>query len=199
MGKRLICFLVLVSLAGSLSAYKLIYKEQLYELYHVHLYQYPERIAENVGWIEQALKADFANPLYALAVITDKTDWERYRYLFNMHLNLKMVELYLRWASRYNKDEAYFYNFPWKYENLESLNTAENLMRIALQYWQEAQRWSRQAWELRQVHLEEIQHWEDQNYRIATGELDYEAIIQRHLRRLEEVRSDFQEMDANTY
>lgn len=199
MPKRLVAVLLLFSVAMSAWSYKLIYKEQLYELYHVQLYQYPERIAENIGWIQQTLRADFANPLYALAVIENETDWERYRYLFNMHLNLKMVELYLRWASRYNKENAYFYNFPWKYENLESLNTAEELMRIALQYWSEVQRWSQQAWQLRHVHLEEIQHWEDQNHRIATGELDYRAIIDRHLNRLQQVREEFRQMDGDTY
>jgi len=200
MAKRLLGIAVLLFVASaSLPAYKLIYKEQLYELYHVQLYHYPERIAENVGWIEQALKADFANPLYALAEIETSSDWERYRYLFNMHLNLKMVELYLRWASRYNKENAYFYNFPWKYENLQSLERAENLMNIALSYWSEARRWSAQAWELRGIHLEEIQKWEDQSYRIETDELNYARIIERHLTRLRQVRQDFEEMDASTY
>jgi hypothetical protein len=134
-----------------------------------------------------------------LAAIEDETDWERYRYLFRMHLNLKLVELYLRWASQYNKQVAYFYNYPWKDENLESLKRAEHLMNQALYYWDEAQEWSSQAWELRQVHLEEVQYWADENYRIEQEELDYEAIIGRHLERLQEVRADFEAMDEETY
>ena len=195
----LLTLLLFLFIGQPLFAYKLIYKEQLYELYRVQLYQYPQRIRENIYWLEQALKADFANPLNALAVIEDETDWERYRDLFWMHLNLKLVELYLRWASKYNKQVAYFYNYPWKDDNLESLDRAEFLMNQALYYWQEARKWSQRAWELQHVHLEEVQYWADENHRIQNGELDYQAIISRHLERLEQVRSDFQAMDPDTY
>ncbi len=195
-----IAALLLGSVAAQpLLAYRLIYKEQLYELYRVQMYQYPQRIRENIYWLEQALKADFANPLNALAVIEDETDWERYRELFWMHLNLKLVELYLRWATQYTKQVAYFYNYPWKDENLESLDRAEYLMNQALYYWEEAQRWSAQAWEHRGVHLEEIQYWADENYRIENDDLDYQAIIRRHLDRLQETRTTFQEMGPGTY
>jgi len=198
--RLLILTVLLFVLCGQpLFAYKLIYKEQLYELFRVQMYQYPQRIRENIYWLEQAMKADFANPLNALARIEDETDWERYRHLFRMHLNLKMVELYLRWASKYNKQVAYFYNAPWRDQNLESLDRAEHLMNQALYYWGEAQEWSSRAWELRQVHLEEVQYWADENYRIATDELDYRAIIDRHLNRLEETRATFEAMDENTY
>lgn len=199
MKRLLVLALVTVLFTDAAGAYRLIYKEQLYELYHVHFYQYPERIAENVRWLQMALDADFANPLYALAEIEDKTDWDRYRRLFMMHVNLKLVELHLRWASKYNKRVAYFYNAPWRDDNLESLERAESLFEVALAYWEEALEWSARAWELRTVHLEEIQNWEDENHRIETGELDYAAIIARHRRRLEEVRAAFEAMDENTY
>jgi len=180
-------------------SYKLIYKEQLYELYHMQLYQYPERIAENIAWLQQAVKADFANPLYALARIDNKREWERYRYLFNMHLNLKLVEQFLLWGSKYNKFEAYFYNYPWKEENLKSLDTAESLFKSALEYWKEAQRWSAKAAAIPWINLKEIQFWEDESDRIENGELDYSAIISRHLDRLQQVRDTFQNMDSQTY
>ena len=79
-----------------LSAYFVTYKEQYYRLYHVHYQQYPDDTLENIYWLEKAINADFCNPLYALGKIKDKTDWEKYRYLFMMHLNLKMVEQHLR-------------------------------------------------------------------------------------------------------
>lgn len=198
--KRVLLFAAALLFAlDGLGAYRLIYKEQLYELYHVQFYQYPERIAENVRWLEMALDADFANPLYALAEIENRTEWDRYRRLFMMHVNLKLVELHLRWASKYNKRAAYFYNAPWREDNLESLERAESLMNVALGYWDEALRWSEEAWELRTVHLEEIQTWSDENHRIETGELDYDAIIGRHLERLAEIRAAFEAMDENTY
>ena len=49
------------------------------------------------------------------------------------------------------------------------------------------------------IHIEEIQNWEDEHYRIEKGELDYEDIITSHLMRLEKVRQYFENMDENTY
>lgn len=179
--------------------YRLLYREQLYRLYHQHFYQYPERIAENVYWLEQALRSDFANPLYALARISNEREWEWYRYLFSMHINLALVDLYLKWGAQYMKFEAFFYNAPWQEGNLESLERAEELFRYARVYWEEAQRWSQEATPIRFVHLEQIQHWEDQHHRIRTGELNYERIIDSHLDRVAEVRAAFGAMDERTY
>ncbi|MFW6363342.1 MAG: hypothetical protein ACOC0D_05805 [Spirochaeta sp.] len=182
------------------AGYRVVYKEQLYRLYHQHLYQYPERIAENIHWLEQALRADFVNPLNAMAVIQNETEWERYRHLFTLHLNLKLIEQYLAWGNRFNKREAYFFNAPFSRQNLESLEKAETLFRYALVYWEEALKETERIDELpRWIHLEEIQRWEDDYYRIVSGELDYGAIIGRHLDRLERVRADFEAMDDSTY
>ena len=179
--------------------YRLIYREQLYELYHQHQVQYPYRIVENIFRLQQVLRADFANPLYALARIEDQKEWRRYRMLFNMHINLKLTELHLQLGGRYFKFKAYFYNWPWRRQNLESLGYAESYIEAARGYWREAQRWSKEAWEQSGVHLEEIQNWLDENWRIENGRLDYDAIIDRHLARLEGVREQFEGMDENTY
>jgi hypothetical protein len=64
--RRLLAGVILLLIAGNVHAYRLIYREQLYGLYHQHFTMYPERIAENVYWLEQALRSDFANPLNAL-------------------------------------------------------------------------------------------------------------------------------------
>ncbi len=194
-----VLLLLVVSFPSSLSAYRVTYKEQYYRLYHIQFYQYPERITENVFWLQQALRADFANPLNALAVIETPREWERYRYLFTMHVNLKLTELYLRWASKYFKHDAYFYNYPFQRQNLESLQIAEELLNRAIPYWNEAKLWSTIASQVPGVYLEEIQHWHDEHHRIEKGDLDYEAIINRHLDRLEEVRSGFLRMNELTY
>ena len=178
--------------------YKVLYAEQFYRRYHLHYYQYPERTAENISYLERALRSDFANPLYALARIKDRHHWERYRYLFYMHVNLKLTELYLSWAGKYQKRTAFFYNAPWRNENLESLDRAEELFRYALGYWEEARAWSKKAHPL-PYHMEEIQYWEDENHRIETGDLDYEDIIGDHLSRVARVRAAFEAMDGNTY
>jgi hypothetical protein len=153
---------------------------------------------ENIVWLEKALEADFCNPLYALARIESKDEWRHYRYLFKMHVNLKLVELYRTLGSRYDKRVAYFFNAPWKEANLGSLETAEKMYETALYYWDEAKRWLSK---LRRSphHLEEIQNWEDERHRIQIGELDYEEFIYKDLKRLENVRARFEVMDENTY
>lgn len=184
--------------AGSLFAYRVLYAEQYYRLYHLHFYQYPDDTMENIYYLEQALKADFANPLYALARIETKQEWAQYRTLFKMHVNLKLVDLFLTLGSKYDKMAVYFYNAPWKEENLKSLELAVQAYRVALRYWNEARdRAAQLPWLY--FNLEEIQNWEDERTRIWEGELDYADIIAGQLTRMERVRRQFLNMDENTY
>jgi hypothetical protein len=157
---------------------------------------------ENIYWLEKAMKADFCNPLYALALIENETQWEKYRYLFNMHINLKLIEQYLYLGNKWNKRNAYFYNAPWKEQNLESLETAETCYRTALYYWSAASEWAKKARERRFyfINLGRVQFWEDEALRIENGGLDYEKIINRELALLQKVRERFQAMsDDGTY
>ena len=127
------------------SSYAITYKEQYYKLYHIHYQQYPDDVMENIYWLERAVAADFANPQYALARITDKTDWEKYRYLFMMHVNLKLIEQHMRLGRTWDKKIAYFYDAPWKEEYLRNLETAESCYRAGLYYWTEARLWAEKA------------------------------------------------------
>jgi hypothetical protein len=197
--KALAVPLLLLLVFSQTSAGRIVYREQYYKLYHEHLHHYPDDTMESMYYLEQALKADFANPLYALAKINDTTDWEHYRDLFTMHVNLRLVYLSLTLGAKYDKQVAYFYNAPWKQQNLESLKLAEQAYTSALGYWEEAKKWSALAWDLRTVHLKEIQEWEDENTRIETGDLDYDRIIGKELDRLAGVRADFERMDQSTY
>jgi hypothetical protein len=187
--------------APPLGAYFVTYKEQYYRLYHIHLNQYPNNIMENIYWLEQATKADFCNPLFALALIENEVQWEKYRYLFNMHINLKLVEQYLSLGSKWNKRRAYFYNAPWKEQNLESLETAETCFRTALYYWQEAETWAEKVREgrFKYINLVRVQNWEDEVFRMESGDLDYGKTIARELQMLQNVRERFQAMDEHTY
>jgi len=182
-----------------LSAYNITYAEQYYKLYHQNLYQYPEDFEENIWYLERALSRPFVNPLNALAVIENTDQWKRYRFLFRMHLNLELVKQYRLWASKYDKRNAYFYNEPWKEQNLESLELAEFYYTRALYYWNEALLWWARVEQTAYHHLEELQYWEDERKRIETGELDYSFIIQRDMNRLREVRKKFSLMNENTY
>jgi hypothetical protein len=194
----LVALLLVIPLL-SLSAWRILYAEEYYKLYHEHLHHYPDDTMEDIFYLETALKSDFANPLYALTPIRDKTEWERYRDLFSMHLNLKLIASYLTLGNKYDKMAAYFFNAPWKRQNLESLDTAEQVYKVAYGYWTKAKEWSAKAWALRDVHLGAIENWQDENFRIEKGDLDYQETIDLQLSRLAKVRADFQRMDKSTY
>ncbi|MCL2094405.1 MAG: hypothetical protein FWH12_09475 [Treponema sp.] len=197
-------FILLFSILGPsppLDAYIVTYKEQYYRLFHQHLNQYPDETMENIYWLEQALKAPFANPLWAMALIEDETQWEKYRYLFMMHINLHLAEQHMFLGNKWNKRHAYFYNAPFREAILESLEIAETCFRTALYYWEEAQHWAALANErrFRWINLQRIQFWEDQAFRIENGRLNYGRTVQRELTQLQSVREAFLAMDDSTY
>ncbi len=203
---RLTARLIIIALfffipSSSLFAWKVQYAEQFYKLYHQQMYRYPEDSAENIYYLSMALKSPFANPLNALARIEDEKEWEKYRNLFEMHVYLRITDEYLAMAAKYDKFNAYFYNYPWKSANLDSLRTAESYYKLAMETWDLAQSYSRVAREnrFRWINLDEIQYWEDEAFRIEQGDLDYRDIIENHLSRLERVRDEFKNMDYNTY
>lgn len=190
--------LVLFAVAIPVNSYVVTYKEQFYRLFHVHSNQYPDDTIENIYWLEQAIKAPFANPLYAMTKIETELEWEKYRYLFNMHLHLKLIEQYLFLGNKWNKRNAYFFNAPWRDDNLKSLEIAESCFSVALFYWEEAVSWARKANErrFRWLHLPGVQFWQDEALRIEEGVLSYERTINRELRLLQEVREKFQAMET---
>ena len=197
--KRILAFLTCLLVGVSLlHPYPVYYKEQYFRLFHVHYIQYPDDSIENIYWLERAREADFCNPLYAFAKIDTERQWERYRYLMNLHVDLKLIEQHLALGAKYDKQVAYFYNAPWKDQNLESLKIAETAYRAALTYWKSASEWARKAETLHFVRLPDVQAWEDEAFRIVSGDLDYEDIISDELKRLERVRSAFEAM-KDTY
>ncbi len=191
MKRGLLLLSILLLLLPPLPGYRLIYREQLYELFHRQLTVRPLNPAENIVWLEQALAADFANPLYALVRVKNPRDHELYRALLTMQIHLLLVDQYLQWASLYFKFEAYWYNQPWREQNLESLDRAEDLLEIGLYYWEQARQQSDIAARFAFLYLEGAEQWQNRSHRIQTGQLDYEAIITGHLARLEEVRQAF--------
>ena len=189
-----IALLLALAVISALPAFPVYFKEQYYRLYHQHYIQYPDDAIENIYWLERAREADFANPLYAMAKIPDQKHWERYRYLLNMQIELKLIEQHLALGSKFDKQVAYFYNAPWKDQNLESLKLAETAYKAALSYWDSAREWARKAQTLQFVRLPEVQAWEDEAFRIVGGDLDYADIIADELARVERVRAAFEAM-----
>ena len=186
---KIILAFSLLAIFGALPcfSYMVKYKEDFYRLYHIHYQQFPDDCMENIYWLEQAVRADFVNPLYAMAKIENEEQWEKYRNLFQMHLNLKLIEQHQRLARVYDKRAICFYDAPWRDEYLANLDKAKNCYEAGLYYWREARLWAEKANEtkFRWLHLTDLQYWEDERERIASAELDYEKILRRELARVD--------------
>lgn len=178
-------------------AYMVKYKEDYYKLYHVHYQQYPDDCMENIYWLEKAVKADFANPLYAKAKITNEEEYEKYRYLFMMHLNLKLIEQHLRLGRIYDKKAFYFYDCPWKDEYRSNLEKTKACYEAGYYYWKEACLWAEKAniGKFKFLFIQELQNWEDERERIGNGELNYKLTLDRELKRVNRIISEIDKID----
>ncbi|MCL2374693.1 MAG: hypothetical protein FWC65_05570 [Treponema sp.] len=196
----IVAFLFAVAAAPA-DAHFVVYKEQFYRLFHVHHNRNPDNIMENIYWLERALHAPFANPLFALARVADETEWQKYRYLFMMHVNIKLTEQHLFLGNLWNKRNAFFFNAPFRDMILSSLETAEACFLAALYHWNQALVWAEKLNDnrFRWINLESVQFWEDQAHRIRNGRLNYARTINRELALLQQVRERFQAMDEHTY
>lgn len=184
-------------LPSNLFGYMVKYKEDWYKLYHVHYQQYPDDCIENIYWLEKAAQADFCNPQFVDFKITSEKQWEKYRYLFQMHINLKLIEQHLRLGRTYDKKCIYFYDAPWKDEYLRNMQKALECYQAGLYYWQEAELWCEKAnaKSFNFLYITEKQNWEDERERIVNGELDYEKMLKREINRLEKNIKELNEMD----
>lgn len=200
---RITFAIIVLSFAGMSpsSAYMCKYKEDFFRLYHVHYQQQPDDVIENIYWLEQAVKSDFCNPLYAYAKIENEQQWEKYRYLFQMHLNIKLIEQHLRLGRIYDKKAAYFYDAPWKDEYLRNLQKAKTCYEICYTYWQEASLWAEKANEgkFKFLFITNLQNWEDERERMNNGKLDYKKTLDRELARLDKVIEDLEAMDKKQF
>ena len=172
-----------------------------YKLYHVHYQQYPDDCIENIYWLEKAVEADFCNPLYAMAKIETEKQWEKYRYLFQMHVNLKLIEQHLRLGRIYDKKCVYFYDAPWKDEYLNNLEKTLSCYEAGLYYWQEAKLWFEKAnaSSFNFLFITELQNWEDERERIKTGELNYEKMLNREIERVKKAIDELLAMKSKSY
>ena len=180
--------LVYVFLSSSpVYSYMVKYKEDWYKLYHIHYQQNPDDCIENIYWLENAARADFCNPLYTGIEFKSEKEWEKYRYLFQMHINLKLIEQHIRLGRIYDKKVIHFYDAPWKDEYLRNLENALSCYQTGLYYWNEALLWAEKAnaGSFNFMFITERQYWEDERERIKTGELNYEKMLKREIARVE--------------
>ena len=179
----IILALVLFTLPSQVEARKLYYAEEFY-LYALNLYYTNPNLERNIRFMQWALQAPFDNQVRSIALIETEHDFRRYKSLFRMHVNLLIIDSYLQLARRFDKEHVYFYNKIWYAEELqESFTIARYFYQVAINYWEEAKKHAAGADETPgRINLD---YWEDEQYQIQTGELDYGEIIDDHLQKLE--------------
>jgi hypothetical protein len=179
----IVCALILLSLPSQVQARRLYYAEEFY-LYALNLYHTNPNLERNIRFMQWALQAPFDNQVRSLALIETEHDFRRYKALFRMHVNLLIIDSYLKLATRFDKQHVYFFNLWYAEELKESFTIARYFYQISYNYWEEAKKHAESAEEI--PGRISIDFWEDEQYLIQTGELDYELIIDEHLQKLEQ-------------
>jgi len=181
--KFTILILVFLILIPNISYGRRLYYAEEFYLYVLNLYHTNPDLERNIRFMQWALKAPFDNPVRSLALIKTASDFERYKSLFRMHVNLLIIDSYLKLARRYDKEYIYFFNL-WYAEKLKkSFEIAKYYYQTALNYWDEAKKYADQAYKTQgRINLDE---WEDDLYLIKNQDLNYEKIINEELKKLE--------------
>jgi hypothetical protein len=179
----LAALLTMLMLPTQVQARKLYYAEEFY-LYALNLYHTNPNLERNIRFMQWALQAPFDNQVRSLALIENEQDFRRYKALFRMHVNLLIIDSYLKLATRFDKQHVYYFNLWYAEELRESFTFAKYFYQISRNYWDEAKKHADSAEGI--PGRINIDYWEDEQYLIQTGELDYGLIIDEHLQKLEE-------------
>jgi hypothetical protein len=176
-----LCAGALVPTQGA--ARRLYYAEEFY-LYVMNLYHANQNLERNIRFMQWALDAPFDNPVRSLALIRTENDFERYKLLFKMHVNMLIIDSTLQLARRFDKEHVYFFNLWWAQSLKESFTFARYNYETSLNYWDEVLRYA-EALDKLPGRLD-LEAWEDEYESIRSGEFDYAKIIAGHLARLDE-------------
>ncbi|BCR19733.1 hypothetical protein BmHoA_00816 [Borrelia miyamotoi] len=172
---------------------KFFYAEQWYVIFNEQIKRKPDNYKRNIFFLKNALKYPFGNPNYSLSKIETREEWNKYKLLFKMHVNLLLVKQHLYLGDLFDTRYAYFYKTPKKNAILENLNKATNLYKIAADYYTEALKYHKQLhkYKFTKIQSSGITNWENEYYRIEMKELDYYNIIEKELIRIEKTKEFF--------
>ncbi len=180
-----------------LKADPIVYAEHYYLLYAKSNNMQTVNIEQNIFYLQRALIAPFAPVVQALCKITSQEQYIRYKYLFKMHCNFLIMRSYIQLASRFDKEEIYFYNYLYKEMIIESLKVAKYYYELALSYWYMAKQEALNATKFQKYKID-IAAWEDEQAKILSGAYKYDQIIYERIENLLK-NIGFLENWANTF
>ncbi|AYE36639.1 hypothetical protein DB313_04160 [Borrelia turcica IST7] len=172
---------------------KFFYAEQWYVIFNTQMKRKPQNFKRNIFFLKNALKFPFGNPKYSLAKVETREEWDKYKLLFKMHVNLLLVKQHLYLGDLFDTRYVYFYKTPKRDGILENLNKATNFYKIAADYYTEALTYHKKLKKYKSTTIQSdgITNWKDEYYRIETKELDYYNIIEKELMRIEKTKDFF--------
>lgn len=154
--------------------------EDYYQLYGKKLYYNENTLRKNIEMLRRGLNSKFRHPSNAIVKVETEQEYLKYRKLMFMHMNILIMRNYMRIGVRYDMQKIYFYNAEYAQEISESLKIAEQFYKDALPYWHEAKKHATEASKIRLT--TKLSNIESERYSIISGELDFEKIINRHIR-----------------
>ncbi len=172
------------------------YLEDYYLLYGLKLYYNENTLRRNIDMLKTALNSKFRHPSQALIKIETEDEYQKYRRLMFMHINLLIMRSYMRIASRYDKQKVYFYNADFAKEINESLDTADKIYNEAVPYWNRARDYAEKASDIKLT--TDLGFIETERYNIVRGDLDFGYIIDRHRDDISKKREDLKKSSASS-
>ncbi len=160
--------------------------EDFYVLYGLKQYYNENTLRKNISYLQAALKSNFRFPSKALVKINSDKEYHKYRNLMFMHINLLIMRSHMTIASKYDRIEVKFYDPVFAKEINESMDIAEKYYKEALPFWKEAQKYSKEAGKIKIT--TDLSFMESERFSINNGSLNFEKIINTHLKKLENKR-----------
>ena len=169
-----------------LSGRKLRYLEEFYRMYYLPSQFESNDLQRNIFWLQIALKAPFAPPLYALVISEKETEYKKYQKLLQMHINYLLTKNLVYLAARFDKHKPVFFNKPYAKDIVRSLAIAKFFYEGATFYWKKVTFHYQDLTELKEFKTvkTKLNFAEHLIYRIYVKDLDYQRIIDRKLTKL---------------
>lgn len=155
------------------------YLEDYYLLYGMKLYYNETSLRKNIDMLKTALSSKFCHPSQALVKSETENEYNKYRKLMFMQINLMIMRNYLTIGSKYDKKNIRFHDAAFAKDINDSLTIAAKMYNEAIPYWEEAKKYANDASKIKIT--TKLSNIETERFRIIRGDLDYNKIISSHL------------------
>lgn len=172
------------------------YLEDYYLLFGMKLYYNENSLRKNIEMLKTGLNCKFRHPSKALVNVETENEYLKYRKLMFMHINIMIMRNYLKIGSRYDKRNIKFYDAEFAKDINDSLDIAKKMYEEAIPYWNEAKRLAEESSRIKIT--TKLSNIESERFRIITGDLDFNKIINTHMARVDKKQEKLKNFIAAT-